>query len=213
MTDIDEFLAKLNPKTAASFRKASSIELELLKTPSLGVNMAIGGLGYGRFNTLYGNKGAGKTMFATQCVAEAQKDGKLAAWIDVEKQFSPEWAARLGADPHQMLVDNTTISIAGMANKAVELILGGVDVLVIDSISQLLPRFGEFEPIVSGLESLAFLGPLPTFKSPCAILVSGSHFHNDVRTRMLWALYYTWRVELTLSWPFIWGSKTPQVAR
>lgn len=165
MTDIDEFLAKLNPKTAASFRRASSIELELLKTPSLGVNMAIGGFGFGRFNTLYGNKGAGKTMFAMQTVAEAQKEGRLAAWIDVEKQYDPEWCSRLGADPHQMLVDNTTISIAGMANKAVELILGGVDVLVIDSISQLLPQsfFEDPKNDKQELKGLAETGQIGTF--------------------------------------------------
>lgn len=140
MTDIDDFLAKLNPKTAASFRKASTYELELLPTPSLGINMAIKGIGYGRFTTLYGNRLAGKTMFAMQTIAEAQKQGKICAWLDVEKNFSQHWARRLGVDVDQMVVANNIISIAGMANEAVELILGGVDVLVVDSISQLLPQ-------------------------------------------------------------------------
>lgn len=153
MTDIEEFLAKLNPKTAASFRKASTFELSQLETPSLGVNMAIGGLGYGRFTTLYGNRLAGKTMFAMQSVANAQRDGKICAWLDVEKNFNPSFARNLGADPDQMAVANNIISIADMANQSVDLILKGADVLVIDSISQLLPQ-SYFEDPKDGKEEL-----------------------------------------------------------
>lgn len=165
MTNIEELLARLNPKTAQSFRIASEIENELLPTPSLGMNMAMQGLGFGRFVVLYGNRGCGKTMFALQCVAEAQKMGKTAAWLDVEKNFNPSWARRLGADPDKMLVDNKTMSIAGMADKGVEMILAGVDVLVIDSISQLLPQ-SYFEDPKDGKEEikgLAQTGQIGTF--------------------------------------------------
>lgn len=165
MSNIDEILARLNPKTAQSFRKASEIEHELLPTPSLGLNMAIQGLGYGRFTTLYGNRGCGKTMFALQCIAEAQKNGKTAAWLDVEKNFNPSWARRLGVNPDEMLVDNKTISIAGMADKSVEMIQAGADVLVIDSISQLLPQ-SFFEDPKDGKEELKGLkdtGQIGTF--------------------------------------------------
>jgi recombination protein RecA len=140
LSDIDEILARLNPKTAQSFRKASEIEVELLPTPSLGLNMAIGGLRYGGFSVLYGNRGCGKTLFALEAVREAQKTGKVAAWLDVEKNFSPAWARRLGVDPDKMLVDNKTMSIADMADKGVNMLQAGVDVLVIDSVSQLLPQ-------------------------------------------------------------------------
>lgn len=140
MSTLEEVLARLNPKTAESFRKASEIENELLPTPSLGLNMAIGGLGYGRFTVLYGNRGCGKTLFALQEVAEAQKQGKTAAWLDVEKNFNPHWARRLGVNPDEMLVDNRTISIADMADKGVHMLQAGVDLLVIDSISALLPQ-------------------------------------------------------------------------
>jgi len=55
LTNIEEVLARLNPRTAELFRKASEIENELLPTPSLGLNMAIGGFGYGRQTTVWGN--------------------------------------------------------------------------------------------------------------------------------------------------------------
>lgn len=140
MTTIEEMLARLNPKTAESFRKASEITVELLPTPSLGINMSIKGLRYGGFTTLWGNRGCGKTTFALQAVAEAQKQGKMAAWIDVEKNFTPAYARKLGADPDKMLVDNRTISIADATDKCKDLLLSGFDVIVIDSISQLLPQ-------------------------------------------------------------------------
>lgn len=165
MTDINDVLARLNPKTAQSFRIASEIQHELLPTPSLGLNMAIDGLGYGRFTILYGNKGAGKTMFALQAVAEAQKQGKAVLWLDVEKNFNDPWARRMGVDTDKMAVDSQTISIASMADKGVEAIQAGIDVLVIDSISQLLPQ-SYFEDPKDGKEEikgLAQTGQIGTF--------------------------------------------------
>lgn len=161
MTDMDKILAKLNPKVAQSFVLASQIEHELLPTPSLGLNMAIEGIGYGRFTTLYGNRGSGKTMFALQCVAEAQKERKSVAWIDVEKNFRPSWARRLGVDPDKMHVSKQIISIADMADQSRELIKAGIDVLVVDSISQLMPQ-SFFEDDVE-IKDLAKTGQIGTF--------------------------------------------------
>lgn len=165
MSTIEEVLARLNPKTAQSFRIASKIEVNLLPTPSLGLNMSIGGLRYGGFTVLYGNRGSGKSLFALQAVREAQAEGKTVAWLDVEKNFNPHWARQLGVDPDKMIVDNKTISIAGMADKGVEMIQAGIDVLVIDSISALLPQ-SFFEDPKDGKEeikSLANTGQIGTF--------------------------------------------------
>lgn len=165
MSTIEEVLARLNPKTAQSFRIASEIEVNLLPTPSLGLNMAMGGLRYGGFTVLYGNRGSGKTLFALQAVREAQKEGKSVAWLDVEKNFNPHWARRLGVDPDKMLVDDKTISIASMADKGVHLIQSGIDVLVIDSISVLLPQ-SYFEDPKDGKEEIKNLsgtGQIGTF--------------------------------------------------
>lgn len=141
MTNIDDVLSRLNPKTAKSFMMASDITVEMIETPSLGLNMSIGGFRRGAFTHLYGNRGCGKSLFALETIKRAQRDPSItAAWMDVEKNFTPEWAQRVGVDTDRMLVDNRTMSLAGMADKAIEMIKAGVDILVIDSVSVLLPQ-------------------------------------------------------------------------
>ena len=139
MTNIDDFLARLNPKTAAAFRKASEIESTFLETPSLGINMAIKGLRYGGIHTIWGNRSAGKTMFCLGLAANAQKRGQTVAWVDAEKNFDRHWAARHGVDTDNMII-STTASMADTANNAVDLVRNGIDLLVVDSMSVLLPQ-------------------------------------------------------------------------
>lgn len=164
--NIEELLGKLNPKTAQAFKKASEVENELLPTPSLGLNMAIGGIGYGRQTTLWGNRSGGKTLFSLQCAAQAQRDGKGVAWIDAEKNFDPAWARRLGVNPDDMIVSTIT-SIADMADAGHDLMKAGIDMLVVDSVSVLLPQ-SYFEDTKDGkgdgeMKGLANTGQIGTF--------------------------------------------------
>jgi len=139
MTNIDEILARLNPKTAESFRKASELETEYLMTPSLGINMATGGLRYGAIHTLWGSRSSGKSMFCLGLAREAQKNGKTVAWVDAEKNFDKVWAGRHGVDTDNMIISHTA-SMANTANDSVDLVKNGIDLLVIDSMSVLLPQ-------------------------------------------------------------------------
>lgn len=158
MTNIDEVLAKLNPKTAALFRRASEIEMEMLPTPSLGINIALGGgLRYGQIHMLWGNRSGSKSSFCLALAANAQKEGKSVAWIDSEKNFDPEWARRQGANPDEIIVSQVA-SIAEMADASVELIRGGVDLLVVDSISALLPQSYFDNGEIKNLENTGQIG-------------------------------------------------------
>lgn len=139
MTDMDDFLSKLNPKTAASFRKASEIQTSYLETPSLGINMAIRGLRYGGIHTLWGNRSSGKSMFCLGLVANAQKRGQTVAWVDAEKNFDQKWAVKHGVDVDNLIV-STTATMADTANNSVDLVRNGIDLLIIDSMSVLLPQ-------------------------------------------------------------------------
>lgn len=157
MGTIDELLARLNPKTAEAFRKASELETEHLSTPSLGINMAIGGLRYGAIHTLWGSRSSGKSMFCLGLVREAQKHGKTVAWVDAEKNFDKDWASRHGVDTDNMIISHTT-SMVNTANNAVDLVRNGVDLLIIDSMSVLLPQSFFEDGELKGLEKTNQIG-------------------------------------------------------
>lgn len=135
----EEILAKLDPKTRQRVQLAAQVEVEKQKTPSIGLNIALkGGLGFGRQVLIWGNKSAGKSSFCLQMIAEAQKNGKTCAWIDAEASYSADWASRLGVDS-DALIYSPAKTINDMVDVAVQLMDAGVDVIVVDSISALLP--------------------------------------------------------------------------
>ena len=139
MTEISEILALLDPKTRARVQSAVEVETLKQKTPSIGLNMALkGGLGYGRQILVWGNKSAGKSSFCLQMIAEAQKDGKVCAWIDAEQSYSQEWAERLGVDSSKLIYSSAK-TVNDMVDVAQQLMEAGVDMIVVDSISALLP--------------------------------------------------------------------------
>jgi recombination protein RecA len=112
---------------------------ELAKTPSCGLNHALnGGLPYGRQILIYGNKSSGKSSFCLQTIAEAQREGKVCAWIDAEMTYSPEWAKSLGVE-NDTLIHSTARTMNDMVDVGTELMKAGVDIIVVDSISALLP--------------------------------------------------------------------------
>ena len=137
---IEEVLANLNPKLRKKVSLGSEIEhTQFALTPSYGLNRALnGGLPYGRQVLIWGNKSSGKSSFCLQIIAGEQKKGKICAWIDAEMTFSPEWAAQLGVDIDNLIV-STARTINDMVDVATDLMKAGVDVVIVDSISALLP--------------------------------------------------------------------------
>jgi len=149
----EEILAKLDPKTRARVQLATKIDVEKQKTPSIGLNLALkGGFGYGRQVLVWGNKSAGKSSFCLQMIAEAQKNGKVCAWIDAEASYSADWATKLGVDSEK-LIYSPAKSINDMVDVAQQLMEAGVDMIVVDSISALLPAI-YFEKDTSDLKKL-----------------------------------------------------------
>ena len=136
---IDDILAKLDPKTRARVQSAQNVVVEKQKTPSIGLNMALrGGLGYGRQVLVWGNKSAGKSSFCLQMIALAQKEGKTCAWIDAEASYDQAWAESLGVDSSK-LIYSPAKTVNDMVDVGVKLMEAGVDMIVVDSISALLP--------------------------------------------------------------------------
>ncbi|MBL1260098.1 MAG: recombinase RecA [Thiotrichaceae bacterium] len=116
--------------------------IDVISTGSLGLDIAlgIGGLPKGRVVEIYGPESSGKTTLALQVVAEAQKAGGTAAFVDAEHALDPLYAAKLGVD-----IDNLLVSQPDTGEQALEITdmlvrSSAVDVIVIDSVAALTPK-------------------------------------------------------------------------
>lgn len=120
----------------------SSMNIEHISTGSLSLDIAlgIGGLPRGRIIEIYGPESSGKTTLALHCIAEGQKDGGNAAFIDVEHALDPVYAAALGVD-----IDNLLVSQPDTGEQALEITealirSGAIDVIVLDSVAALVTK-------------------------------------------------------------------------
>ena len=117
-------------------------DIPAISTGSLGLDIAlgIGGLPRGRVVEIYGPESSGKTTLTMHCIAEAQKKGGLAAFIDAEHAFDKTYAQKLGID-----IDNLLISQPDNGEQALEIAdhlirSGAIDIIVIDSVAALVPK-------------------------------------------------------------------------
>jgi recombination protein RecA len=122
--------------------KEAIVPVSAIPTGSISVDYAlgVGGLPRGRICEIFGPESSGKTTIALQVIAEAQKMGGMAAFIDVEHALDPIYAKQLGVD-----VDNLLVSQPDFAEQALEITAalissGSIDVLVVDSVAALVPK-------------------------------------------------------------------------
>ncbi|AUN13500.1 recombinase A [[Clostridium] sordellii] len=122
--------------------EANSMAIDVIPTGSIGLDIAvgIGGLPKGRIVEIYGPESSGKTTVTLHAVAEAQKQGGIAAFIDAEHALDPIYAKALGVD-----VDNLIVSQPDTGEQALEIAealirSGAIDIIVIDSVAALVPK-------------------------------------------------------------------------
>jgi recombination protein RecA len=122
--------------------EATHLQVETIPTGSLALDLAlgVGGVPRGRVTEIYGPESAGKTTLCQHIVAEAQKRGGIAAYIDMEHALDPSYAARCGVD-----IENLYISQPDTGEQALEIAeslvrSGAIDLIVIDSVAALVPR-------------------------------------------------------------------------
>src|SRR5918997_4340772 len=118
------------------------VEIETVSTGSLGLDIAlgVGGLPRGRIIEIYGPESSGKTTLALHAIAEAQKVGGTAAFVDAEHALDPGYAKKLGVD-----IDELIVLQPDTGEQALEIVdtlvrSNAVDVLVVDSVAALVPR-------------------------------------------------------------------------
>ena len=119
-----------------------TVEVPSISTGSFGLDKALGidGLPKGRVVEIYGPESSGKTTLTLQIIAECQKAGGTAAFIDAEHALDPEYAKALGVDIDELLISqpDTVEQALEVTDKLVE--SGGLDVIVVDSVAALVPR-------------------------------------------------------------------------
>ena len=128
--------------SAMKLGSKETMQVETISTGSLGLDIAlgVGGLPKGRVIEIYGPESSGKTTLALHVIAEAQKSGGTAAFVDAEHALDPGYAKKLGVD-----IDELIVSQPDTGEQALEIVdtlvrSNAIDVLVIDSVAALVPR-------------------------------------------------------------------------
>jgi len=121
---------------------AGAIQMESISTGSIGLDVAlgIGGLPRGRVVEIYGPESSGKTTLTLQVIAEAQKLGGTAAFVDAEHALDPAYAEKLGVNIDDLLVSQPDTGEQALEITDMLVRSGAVDVLVIDSVAALTPK-------------------------------------------------------------------------
>ena len=121
---------------------AAKLNIEAIPTGALSLDIAtgIGGIPKGRIIEIYGPESSGKTTVTLHIIAETQKRGGKAAFIDAEHALDPEYAARLGVDVNELIVSQPDTGEQALEICEVRVRSGAVDVVVIDSVAALVPR-------------------------------------------------------------------------
>jgi recombination protein RecA len=121
-------------------------DIPAISTGSLGLDMAlgIGGIPRGRVIEIYGPESSGKTTLSMHCIAEAQKAGGMAAFIDAEHAFDKSYAEKLGIDTENLLISQPDNGEQALEIAEHLIRSGAIDIIVIDSVAALVPK-GELE--------------------------------------------------------------------
>ncbi len=133
-------------------------DLSVVSTGSLGLDIAlgVGGLPRGRVVEIYGPESSGKTTLCLQVVAQVQKAGGVAAYIDAENALDPVYAGKLGVNVGDLLISQPDTGEQGLEIADMLVRSGGVDIIVIDSVAALVPKAeieGEMGDQLPGLQA------------------------------------------------------------
>ncbi|MBL4800362.1 MAG: recombinase RecA [Emcibacter sp.] len=169
--------------------KGNALEVEAVSTGSLGLDIAlgIGGLPRGRVIEIYGPESSGKTTLALHVIAEVQKGGGIAAFVDAEHALDPIYAKALGINIDELLISQPDTGEQALEIADTLVRSGAVEVLVVDSVAALVPRAeleGEMGDTHVGLQARLMSQALRKLtssiaKSKCMVI-----FINQIRMKI-----------------------------
>jgi len=167
----------------------SAMDVEAISTGSIGLDVAlgIGGLPKGRVIEIYGPESSGKTTLTLHAIAECQKAGGVAAFIDAEHALDPVYAAKLGVDVNELLIAQPDTGEQALEIADTLVRSGAVDILVVDSVAALTPRAeleGDMGDSLPGLQARLMSQALRKLtgsisKSGCMVI-----FINQIRMKI-----------------------------
>lgn len=167
----------------------STMDVEAISTGSIGLDVAlgIGGLPKGRVIEIYGPESSGKTTLTLHAIAECQKAGGVAAFIDAEHALDPVYAAKLGVDVNELLIAQPDTGEQALEIADTLVRSGAVDILVVDSVAALTPRAeleGDMGDSLPGLQARLMSQALRKLtgsisKSGCMVI-----FINQIRMKI-----------------------------
>jgi recombination protein RecA len=136
----EDFVASLHPKVAAAIKTAQETEVVKLPLASYGLTQDLGGgIAKGRVCLVYGSTSSGKSALLQQSIGLWQDEGLVCAYVDVEGTWDKKWAARLGVKNEELILIQAKSS-GRIEEKIRPLLENEIDVIVIDSISDILPE-------------------------------------------------------------------------
>ena len=169
--------------------KGAVVQIESVSTGSLGLDMAlgIGGLPRGRVVEIFGPESSGKTTLALHVVAEVQKAGGVAAFVDAEHALDPGYAQKLGVNLDDLLVSQPDAGEQALEITDTLVRSGAVDVIVIDSVAALTPRAeleGEMGDSLPGLQARLMSQALRKLTASISKSKSLVIFINQIRMKI-----------------------------
>ncbi|MFC5411226.1 recombinase RecA [Larkinella bovis] len=141
-TTIEKLDKAYGKGTVMRLSESKVVDVPVISTGSLGLDLAlgIGGVPRGRIVEIYGPESSGKTTLTMHCIAEAQKNGGLAAFIDAEHAFDRTYAEKLGIDTKNLLISQPDNGEQALEIAEHLISSGAIDIIVIDSVAALVPK-------------------------------------------------------------------------
>ena len=139
---IDKIEKNYGKGTVMKLSDERIVDVPAISTGSLGLDIAlgIGGIPRGRVVEIYGPESSGKTTLSMHCIAEAQKSGGIAAFIDAEHAFDKSYAEKLGIDTENLLISQPDNGEQALEIAEHLIRSGAIDIIVIDSVAALTPK-------------------------------------------------------------------------
>ncbi|OHA65977.1 MAG: recombinase RecA [Candidatus Wildermuthbacteria bacterium RIFCSPHIGHO2_01_FULL_49_22b] len=186
---IDEIKQRFGEGAIMKLSEATAMDVEVIPTGSVSIDLAlgVGGIPRGRVVEIYGPEATGKTSLSLHIIAEAQKKGGVAAFIDAEHALDPDYAKRIGVKVEDLLISQPDSGEQALQILETLVRSGEVDVIVVDSVAALTPRneiAGEMGEFQIGLQARLMSSALRKLSAIVSKTKTTVIFLNQIRMKI-----------------------------